>query len=1067
LRVKLDGQDAGFLITLFDPARRKLFERKSRLYREVSLTWVAQLGGDYSLEIRLEDAEAGAGHYVLKSEQAVTAAAQDMTRLAAEKAVAEAENMRAEWSKQLLLRAIKKYEEAGRLWHIVNERGKEACALKDIGDVYLIMSQSRRSLSYYRKALSLSKVAGEHELEIEIINDIGSIEIDLGERQKVLDSCNQSLKLSQQSNNIRGQAQALNNMGLVFYYFRETEKTLDLFNQAIALWKTTTDYRGRAEALANLGYTYSDMGEIHKAMEYLNEALGLWRRAKDRRGQAVVLTNIGFQYTLMGEPQKSLNVYKEAGEIFQAMGDRTGEALILHGDGYIHFVLGEMSKALYSYKRALQIHRILANPARQAITMGHIGAIYDSLGDKQKALYYLKRKLAIDRSLNDPRLTAYTLKDTGLVYDSLGQSDRALDFYRRALALSRAASDPRGQSYALNCIGHIFYRSGKKREALEYFGESLSLLRAAEDRAGEVLTLHNIARVKRDLGDLDGAAKDALAMVEMIESMRAKLDSLELRATYFASAHQHYELTIDVLMKMHRRNPSAGADAAAFEMSERARARGLLEMLNESRIDIRAGADPSLLQRERDLELLLNVKSQRQIGVLSGKHTEQQATDIRKEIADLTARYQEVRAQMRSTSPRYAALTQPKTLTLAEVQQKVLDSGSVLLEYSLGEERSYLWAVTPSTIKSYELPGSEQIEKTARRVRELVAAFQRRDEAALPAADLVAEYWREAGQLSRFLLAPAASDIRGKRLMIVADGILQYISFPGLPSPGNQSAAVPLIVDHEISSAPSASTLAVLRSETEGRARAEHEVAVFADPVFEKNDPRVLAQGKNKQAAVVAGKYRGVNLGPLTKGFRSRSGNTAFPRLLATKQEARMIISHTREGESLLASDFKANRAMAMSPELARYRILHLATHGLFDSEQPEQSAIVLSLVDEQGRPQNGFLRLRDLYNLDLPVDVAVLSACDTALGKSVKGEGMIGITRGFMYAGTARIIASLWKIDDDATAELMDSFYKKMLEEDMRPAAALRAAQIEIYNRKRWQAPFYWAAFTFQGEWK
>jgi len=642
-------------------------------------------------------------------------------------------------------------------------------------------------------------------------------------------------------------------------------------------------------------------------------------------------------------------------------------------------------------------------------------------------------------------------------------------YYQQALALSRSVNDPRGQAEALNSVGYIDYRSGKGQSALAGFDKALSLFRAAEDRPSEVLTLHNLARVQRDLGDLERATNHVREMVELIESMRSKIDSQQLRASYFASVHQHYKLAIDVLMTRHKRNPSQAFDAAAFGMSERARARGLLELLNESHVDIHEGADPALLRRERELERLLDVKGEQQVQLLSDKHAEQEAAALKKEIADLTSEYQESEAQMRSTSPRYAALTQPQTLSLAEIQRQVVDANSLLLEYSLSEERSYLWAITSSSIKSYELPGSRQIEQLARHIRELIAAFQLRDQAAMPTADLVAQYEDTARQLSQILLAPVASDLIGKRLLIVADGILQYISFPGLPSPVDLTAAVPLIVDHEISMIPSASTQAMLRRQIAGRALAAHEVAVFADPVFEKTDPRILPAGQNqlRTPTMTAARPQSSKLRQLTRSFRSRTGTGSFPRLLATRREAEMIISYAKAGESLLASDFLASRKMILRPELAQYRILHLATHGLFDSEHPELSALVLSLVDPQGRPQNGFLRLHDLYNLNLPVELIVLSACDSAMGKNVKGEGMVGMTRGFMYAGAPRLVASLWRVDDDATAELMASFYKKMLAEHMRPAAALRAAQVDMYHHKQWRAPFYWAAFVFQGEWE
>jgi CHAT domain-containing protein len=167
------------------------------------------------------------------------------------------------------------------------------------------------------------------------------------------------------------------------------------------------------------------------------------------------------------------------------------------------------------------------------------------------------------------------------------------------------------------------------------------------------------------------------------------------------------------------------------------------------------------------------------------------------------------------------------------------------------------------------------------------------------------------------------------------------------------------------------------------------------------------------------------------------------------------------------ALDFKANRVTATSSELSQYRIVHIATHGLLNSEHPELSGIVLSLVDEQGRPQDGFLRLHEIYNLNLPAELVVLSACRTALGKEIKGEGLVGLTRGFMYAGAARVMASLWKVQDDATAELMKRFYRGVLKDGMRPAAALRAAQVEMWKSKQWRSPYYWAAFVLQGEWK
>jgi CHAT domain-containing protein len=284
----------------------------------------------------------------------------------------------------------------------------------------------------------------------------------------------------------------------------------------------------------------------------------------------------------------------------------------------------------------------------------------------------------------------------------------------------------------------------------------------------------------------------------------------------------------------------------------------------------------------------------------------------------------------------------------------------------------------------------------------------------------------------------------GKRILVVADGALQYVPFAALPVPGAGSEPVPMVVEHEIVSLPSASILAVLRRETRGRKPPAKAVAVLADPVFEADDPR---------------------LGAAT-GSPDPSGHPGFPRLAATRHEADAIVATASEGTTWRAVGFEASRAAAMSPELGQYRIVHFATHGVVDNENPGLSAVIFSMYDARGRAQDGFLRLRDIYGLRLPAELVVLSACNTALGRQVRGEGLVGIVRGFMYAGARRVVASLWKVDDDATGEMMGRFYREMLLNGRSPAAALREAQLAMWRQKRWRPPFYWAAFVLQGEW-
>ena len=414
---------------------------------------------------------------------------------------------------------------------------------------------------------------------------------------------------------------------------------------------------------------------------------------------------------------------------------------------------------------------------------------------------------------------------------------------------------------------------------------------------------------------------------------------------------------------------------------------------------------------------------------------------------------------------------------MREIQQ-LLDKDTLLLEYSLGEDRSYLWAVTPSSITGFELPKRAEIETAAQKFYNLVTRNENKE--------LKAQ--AEAGAaLSQLLLAPVADQLAQKRLVFVSDGVLQYVPFAALPirmakgefraiSTTTKSRSrppaddyQPLIAKHEIVQLPSASVLGVLRQETAGRTPATKAVAVMADPVFQSADPRVKRNtpppGNGTETATIKSDESYLQLE--VKRSAWESGLQDLQRLPYSRSEAKTIVAMTPRGQSLKALDFDASRATITGGKIRDYRIVHFATHGLLNTVHPELSGVVLSLVDEGGRPQNGFLRLHEIYDLKLPAELVVLSGCQTALGKQIKGEGLVGLTRGFMYAGARRIVVSLWDITDEATAELMKRFYQAMLKKGMRPAAALRTAQLAMWKNKWWSSPYYWAGFTIQGEWR
>jgi CHAT domain-containing protein/Tfp pilus assembly protein PilF len=1030
LQVVVDQRGIDVVVALFAPDGKKIAEVDSEHLIEGSETVLAIAGatGAYLVEARSADKTAKAGRYGIKVEELRVATAEDKYQVAGGAAFREAEQLK-DGTLEARRKSVEKYHEALELYRRAGARSREAGTLNRIGEVYLGLGETQKALEKFNEALLIARAIGASKVE----------------------------------------AETLNYTGLVYASRGEMREALEKFNEALPIARAVGDRSGNAITLSNIGTAYDVLGEKQKALEKLIEALSLRQAVGDRGGEAITLNNIGRVYDSLGEKQKALEKFNEALPIRRAVGDRSGEAITLNNIGLVYNSLGEKQKALEKYNEALSILRAVGDRGREGGTLNNIGLVYNSLGETQKALETYNETLSISRAVGDRRLEAVTLHNIGEVYRSLGEMRKALEKFNEALPVRRAVSDRRGEASTLHNIGLVYDSLGEAQKALEKFNEALPLRQAVGDRNGEADTLLGIARAEQKRGNLTQARQTVEWAIDLVESLRTNIRSQELRSSYFAKRQEFFESYIDVLMQMRKQNPAVAFDADALAVSERARARSLLELLKESHADIRQGVDGSLLERERSLEQRLNARAAAQVGLLNRKHTPEQADAIAKEIAAITDEYEELQTQIRARSPRYAALTQPQPLGLTEIQQQVLDEDTLLLEYALGEQRSYLWLVSQRSIDSYELPPRAEIEAATRRVYELFTTCPKRGTP--PDPQLIAQ----TRTLSRMLLGPVALQLGGKRLVVVAPGALSYLPFAALPAPEDEKRQArdyePLIAEHEVVSIPSASVLSTIRRETAGRPQATQSVAVLADPVFESSDPRLAsAKNGNSSGETPAASAADAELSELTRSIRTMKFSDAragFTRLAFSHQEAESIIALTPKGTGLKATDFSASRALALSGQLSQYRILHFATHGLLNSERPELSGLVFSLIDKEGKPQDGFLRLHEIYNLQINADLVVLSACETGLGKEIKGEGLIGLTRGFMYSGAPRVVASLWNVDDLATAELMKLFYQRMLKDGLPAGAALRAAQLELSRQKRWAFPYFWAGFVLHGEWK
>jgi CHAT domain-containing protein/Tfp pilus assembly protein PilF len=999
--------------------------------------------------------------------------------------VAEADRLRGEWKRDSLREAADRYAAAAACMRAAGARGEAEAALMRAGDTDFLLSEYARARGEYAEALKGLKAAGDRRGEAEALNKLGLVYSYLGDTDNAARRSQESLELSRKIGDKAVEARALDSLSFAYYMRSDLARALEGFKQALTAARETGDRLEEAQVLLNLGYTLNDEGELEEALSYYKQALPLWREVNHPRGLSRALTAIGGIYSALGESQSALDHHRQALELARQMGDADSQSAIQNGIGCVYETLGDYDKALDAYAEALEGFRAAGNLPGEAQTSQFVGHAYSLLGDDAKAQELYEQGLALSRKLGDPTLEALALNRIGGVEQESGRRKEAMASFERALSLYSLTGNRRAEAITLNNIGDLLRAQGDGRAALARHARALPMARESGDRALELLTLTSMARIERDLGELDAARTRLESSLKIIESLRTKIVNLDLRASYLAAVRQHYELYIDVLMRTSRARPSEGLAADALKVSELARARSLLDMLVEGHADVRRGADPALLEKEQSLRHSLERLDDRQMRLLGARHTPEQAAALDEEVRSVTAEYEQVESQIREKSPLYAALTQPQPLDLEAIQRNVLDDRTLLLEYALGDERSYLWVVSRSGMTAYELPPRAQIEGAALRVYSLLLACQPVEgetgaQRQARAAEAESQYWARAAELGEMTLGPAAEQLGDKRLLVVADGALQYIPFGALTlpraAPSNRETAsssgaeattddnAPLVLEHEVVTLPSASLLWVLRRDAARRAPAPKTVAVLADPVFEKDDPRVNADGVAQPArasALLSDEQRDRSIrGGIREGLEK-----GITRLMGSREEADAIMSFAPAGGGLEVVGFEASRARAMSEELGQYQIVHFATHGILDSQHPESSGIVLSLVDEAGRPQNGFLRLRDVYNLNLPAELVVLSACDTGLGKDVRGEGLIGLTRGFMYAGASSVMASLWRVDDDATTELMKHFYQGVLKDGLRPAAALREAQLRMWRQKRWRSPYFWAGFVLQGD--
>jgi CHAT domain-containing protein len=936
----------------------------------------------------------------------------DLLQRQAEEAAREADSLRQNQTEKDLSRAIASFQKSAKLFRSAHLNSKAADAMLQVGDIYFTLSKYEKALSSYQEAHNLDDK--NQELACLVSSHAARAYATTGQKshadvysKRALSQCNALADPKFQAEALEARGEALSD---------GSSQNAEFFIQAQELFGKANDTRSQAHALLMLAYAHF-WDQRPESLQFAGKALHLFSVNMDRRGIAEARNFLGLLAAATDEFETAKCNYQRSLPVFQSVGDKDNEAITLNGIGLANWGAGNVDASLENYTRAKEVFTRLHDQLGTIEAITGMGKPLSATHQLRQLLPLYQEKLRIAPKGSGQEAAA--LADMAGIYELQHQYAKANKLYQHSLEIYRSAKNDNGIGDILARLARLHERQGEHSQALELL-EGAHAIKDKAGRVGDVAAIdYEMANIYRRLHRFQDALTALKQTIETIESERLKIADFDSRATYFSSVHRYYALYIQILMLLEQQAPKGGFEQSAFEQSEKSKVRALLDLFNASKTD---AACDELLQKQLA-----------------------PASSIGAPVADISD-----------------VATASAVLTLKQIQAE-LGNDDTVIEYLLGDEKSYVWIVNSRHITAHELPPADKIEKlvqffhetlTAREPRQHESFYQRNER--IRKADLA--YPWIARQLSQILLG-SVEMTSVKRLLIVPDGSLYDFPFSALRISESARKSAPLVSKHEIVVLPSASVLGTLRKVASKRETPTRTAVIVADPVVDGGDPRLFhtpnSSGKASQQK------------PPAKKMKIRDARALWlSRLEGSGDEAIAIRQILDAPDVLVEVGFNANRAFVLQGALASFRIIHFATHGFVDLHHPELSGLVLSLRNEKGQRQNGYLRLGDIHQLKLSADLVVLSACDSARGKNLNSEGTIGLPRAFLFAGSRSVLASLWKVDDDAAVAFMKNFYERIKKGEI-PSAALRGAQLEMSQGKRWSQPFYWAAFVLQGDYK
>jgi len=909
------------------------------------------------------------------------------------------------------------------------------------GEKSKIDGQFIESIKLFEQSLIIARKIQNKRKECESLLKLGLLYWNIGEFKESSDHHEQALYLAKELNQKNFQEKCRNALeihrlykeGKKFRSLGENQKSTENFQQAINLAREIESKEHEVKCLRQLSVTYWALSNIKDFFLMNKAALAIAQSLNHKTEEGICLNHIGSYYEELDNYSKALNFYEEALAIAKAIKDKVNESACLTNIGTIYGKIGNYDKALEFLIKALMKDQLLRNDEYISIDLINVGEIWRRKGlvsgNKEhfyKALSYFHDCLELMRKTGDRQTEVYLLNNIGSVHSELKKYKDALKYFESSYEMAKEIKDVEMMGMILNNVGIVHYNQGNYEKSTEYNQKAIDLALGIEGEQILWEAYLEIARAYEKQNKFMEALRNYEESIRIIENIRSKIELEELKARYLGTDKRidAYHYLIHILVTFPQSPPEEKYKHEAFNYLERAKARAFLDSLELSNVSMSRGFDFKLQDKEK--ELMKDI-SKLYAKLLAAELSTEEKNVINEQLKSKENELDSLKREMRTESPEYANLIYPENITLDEAQRKLLDSKTAFFAYCLGKEHSYAFVIIKKDFRIFPLPTREKIQ---RQVSDYLKVM----------SDKENNNFKLGYELFRTLVLPGL-DKNIKNIIFLPDDILHFLPFETLIT--HKEKRDWLIKDYKIAYAPSISSLReIIRRKRSNGPKPRMDILAFGDPFFGpweagENGSDIFQNYYSSNAFnFFRLKYSGFEIDKISSLFKKRK-RKVFRREQASKEQ---LINHS----------------------LDEYKIIHFATHSIVDEKIPARSSIVLSL--DEDLTQDGFLQMREIYNLKLNSDLVTLSSCQTGLGEFIKGEGIEGINRAFFYAGASSVLMSLWAVNDQASYQLMERFYFHLRSSES-IMSALRKAKLEMIDSNALSHPYYWAGFIASGK--